>query len=93
MVKNHIESLVNDVLKNELVDHPDQYRDICLSPPCIMRIKTTALNLLKPFYVTCIAGEVYGEYHGKDSQNLSDVAVAVAKGIEELLAYKKAREQ
>jgi len=44
------------------------------------------LNHLSPFYVTTVTGEIYGEYRHKEIQNLSDVMVAVAKGIEALRA-------
>ena len=86
MVKNYMEKLVDDTLKKELLDNRDSYPLICLCPDCILEIKATALNSLTPFYVTCVAGEVFGEYRSKDIQNLSDVVVAVTKGIEHLIA-------
>ncbi len=94
MVKNYMEQLVSDTLKKELTDNRDAYPLICFCPECILEIKATALNILSPFYVTCVAGEVFGEYRSKEIQNLSDVVVAVVKGIEQLIAthpHQKAR--
>ena len=85
MVKNYMETLVEDTLQKELSENSNQYPGLCLCPSCIAAIQASALNHLKPFYVTCIAGEVFGEYHSKELQNLSDVLVAVVNGIQEVL--------
>ncbi len=85
MVKNYMESLVEDTLQKELESKAEQYADLCRCGGCIASIQVTALNMLRPFYVTCIAGEVYGEYHSKDIQHNSDVVSAVTRGIEQAL--------
>lgn len=84
MVKNYIETLVDSALKKELAENTEKYPQLCRCPSCLAAVKAAALNKLQPFYVTCIAGEVYGEYRGKELQNMSDVLVAVVKGIEEV---------
>lgn len=86
MIVNYMESMVDTVLKNEFTLSPEKYTDICRCDSCIAFIKATALNNLTPFYVTSVTGEIYGEYRHKEIQNLSDVMVAVAKGIEALRA-------
>lgn len=82
MVENYMAGMVERVLKTELTENPASYTDVCQCPSCIAHIKAIALNELPPFYVTTVAGEVYGEYRHKEQQNLSDVMVAVARGVE-----------
>ncbi len=72
-------------MEAELTDHPEKYYRLCKCPACIAAVQAAALNHLKPFYVTGMAGEVFGEYRNKELQNYSDVLVAVAKGMEETL--------
>ncbi len=84
MVQNYMETLVSKALKAELKDNAHKYMDVCQCPSCIAAIEVIALNRLKPFYVTTIAGEVYGEYQSKEAQSTSDVMVALGMGIEEL---------
>lgn len=86
MVQNYMETLVNNVLSAELAENPEKYADICQCPACLADVKCVALNSLPPYYITTLAGEVYGEYESKDLQKLSDVLVAVAKGIEAVRA-------
>lgn len=86
MISNYMETMVDNVLQGELRDNPQRYTDVCQCPACIARIKAVALNLLPPFYVTSVAGEVFGEYRHKELQHLSDVVVSVARGIEALRA-------
>lgn len=86
MVKNYMETLVADALQKELRDFPEKYTGLCHCPECITAVEVIALNELTPFYVTCVAGEVYGEYHNKALQMQSDVMVAVSKGIGEVTA-------
>ncbi len=74
--------MVREALQKELAENPHKYTGLCRCPLCMATIQATALNQLRPFYVTCVAGEVYGEYHTKDQQNYSDILVAIAKGIE-----------
>lgn len=81
-----MQTLVDKVLADELAASPEKYVDICQCPYCLAAVKAAALNELKPFYVTTVAGEVFGEYRHKELQNLSDVLVAVAKGVEALRA-------
>lgn len=83
MVKNYRQDQVEKVLQDELADHAEKYQDLCQCPACLAAVQAAALNHLKPFYVTGLAGEVFGEYQGKELQNYSDVLVAVAKGVEE----------
>lgn len=77
-----METLVREGLQKELNDNPHKYEDLCRCPSCMAAIQAVALNELPPFYVTGVAGEVYGEYRNKDLQNYSDILVAIAKGIE-----------
>lgn len=84
VISNYMETMVNKVLMEELRDHAANYTELCLCPSCIACAKATALNLLPPFYVTSAAGEVFGEYRHKELQHLSDVVVAMAKGLEAL---------
>lgn len=84
MVHNYMETLVTNALNSEFRDNPEKYVDVCHCPSCVAIIKAQALNYLAPFYVTGTAGEVYGEYRSKDLQRLSDVMVALGKGIEVL---------
>lgn len=86
MIMNYMETMVDNALNNEFDQSPALYADICHCDSCIALVKATALNSLPPFYVTTLAGEVYGEYHHKETQNLSDVLVAVAKGVQALRA-------
>lgn len=84
MVHNYMETLVSTALKNELAENPEKYTDVCQSPRCIAFIEAVALNHLKPFYVTGVAGTAFGEFKSKEYQHMSDVMVAIGKGIEEL---------
>lgn len=84
MISNYMETLVDNTMKTEFRDHADKYEGVCHCEGCRTIIKATALNCLKPFYVTSLAGEVYGEYQHKGTQQLSDVLVAVGKGVEML---------
>lgn len=84
MIQNYMETLVANVLKNELKDNKEKYNDICRCHACAAFIAATALNNLPPFYVTRVLGEVYGEFRSKVPQNHSDILVAVGKGMEAL---------
>lgn len=84
MVQNYMESQVREGLTRELNENPHKYTDLCRCPSCMATIQAVALNNLPPFYVTGVAGEVYGEYRNKDLQNYSDILVAIARGIEEV---------
>lgn len=84
MVQNYMETLVDNALKSEFRDHPDKYVSVCKCPSCIAYIKATALNDLAPFYVTSLAGEVFGEYQNKGLQQMAEVLVAIGKGMDAL---------
>ncbi len=84
MIHNHMETLVSELLKNELQSNPSKYVNLCKCEDCMARIETVALNNLDPFYVTCVSGEVYGSYHARDVQNLSMILVAIGKGVSSL---------
>ncbi|MDL2252574.1 late competence development ComFB family protein [Ruminococcaceae bacterium OttesenSCG-928-I18] len=85
MVKNYMQEQVAVMLEEELEDHGEKYKELCQCPACIAAVQAAALNHLPPFYVTCVAGEVFGEYRNKELQNYSDILVAIAKGVEETL--------
>ncbi len=84
MIHNHMETLVNEFLENELHSNSSKYANLCKCEDCMTRIKTVALNNLDPFYVTCVSGEVYGSYHARDVQNHSMILVAIGKGVSSL---------
>ena len=86
MVKNYMEEPVAEMLDTELRENPGKYSNLCQCPACVAAVKAASLNHLKPFYVTCVAGKVFGEYRHKEIQNYSDVLVAIAKGMEETKA-------
>ena len=87
MVQNYMESLVAEALKTELVDHAAKYQSVCTCPQCLARIQAVALNHLDPFYVTCIAGEVYGEYRSREAEHMSQVMVALGKGFDDVARH------
>lgn len=81
MVQNYMETLVTEMLSEELAANPHKYTDVCQCPVCLARIRAVALNNLDPFYVTTAAGEVFGEYASRENQNLSDIMASIGKGI------------
>ena len=85
MIQNYMETLVGQALDKELGEHREKYDNLCQCPSCIALVKATALNQLKPFYVTCVAGKVYGEYRMKEIQSQSDILVAIGKGIDSVV--------
>ncbi len=89
MVQNYMETLVDNVLTDEFASHPEKYQAICKCSRCISIIKSAALNNLKPFYVTSLTGEVFGEFQYKAKQHMTDVLVAVGRGIDELMRFEE----
>lgn len=86
MVQNYMETLVREMLLEELAENPHKYTDVCQCPQCLVQIQVAALNHLPPFYVTGTTGEVFGEYQSRESQNLSDIMAAIGRGITEVTA-------
>lgn len=84
MISNYMETIVANTLEDELKSNPQKYTDVCRCPECMAIAKCVALNNLPPFYVTSLAGEVFGEYGLKEQQNRSDVLVAIGRGLDEL---------
>lgn len=82
MIQNYMAVLVAQTLDRELKANPQKYSGLCLCPSCLVFMQAYALNQVPPFYVTCVAGEVFGEYRHKELQYQSDILVAVTKGIE-----------
>lgn len=76
-----METLVDEILREELAENPQKYVDVCQCPLCMARIEAVALNELPPKYVTGTTGKVFGEYESRESQRLSDIMVAIGKGI------------
>lgn len=80
MVKNYIEVLVDEILKDSM--KKDKSFVVCNCEECLDNIKAIALNNIKPFYVTCKVGEVYGTYNNKVVQNRANIAVELSKAAE-----------
>lgn len=81
-----METLVSQMLHNELKENPHKYLDVCQCPLCLARIQAVALNQLKPKYVTGTTGKVFGEYESRESQQLSDIMAAIGMGIAQISA-------
>lgn len=84
MVQNYMETLVREALQRELAENAHNYPDLCLCPACLVQIQVHALNHLDPFYITCVAGEVYGEFRSREVRRMSEVMVSVTRAIEEV---------
>lgn len=80
MVKNYMEILVDEILKDSIKKNKSFVK--CGCEECIDNIKAIALNNIKPFYVTCKVGEVYGTYNNKIVQNRADIAVEISKAAD-----------
>lgn len=84
MVRNYMEEMVNgyldEVLLSEKRDH--RFDEICKCEQCTDDMRAMALNHLKPFYITCKKGEVYGQFHNLVQQNRADVIREVVGAIE-----------
>ena len=87
LVQNYMETLVDDMLREELAENPHKYANMCQCPLCIARIEATALNALPTKYVTGTTGKVFGEYESRGPQNTSDIMAAIGKGIAEVTAH------
>lgn len=84
MIHNYMETLVDEMLRDELADNAYKYTGLCQCPACLAHIKAVALNSLPPFYTTGTTGQVFGEYQSRESQNLSDIMAAIGKGVAEV---------
>lgn len=84
MIYNYMETLVDQILLDEVQDNAHKYGGLCKCPSCLARIKTVALNNLPPFYVSSMAGKVFGEFESKEQKNRAEVLVAIGRGIEEV---------
>lgn len=82
MLKNYMEELVDYYVKQVIEDNHELYPSLCKCAACVAEIKAETLNHLKPFYITCKTGEVYGEYNIKEQQETADLIKEIAKAIE-----------
>lgn len=85
-LKNYMLDLVNLMLPKFLNDNILKYGDIILNKDIQTEIKTQALNLLPPMYITTKIGAVYGEYNMREVQKQADVSMAFSKATEAVLA-------
>lgn len=83
MIRNHMETIVEEMMRTLLRDNANRYAMVCGCSSCMAYAQATALNLLPPFYITGVAGEVYGEYH--EAKNRLTLQTAIAKGLEQLI--------
>ena len=74
--------IVVDEILNDLLDNNDDYKCDGRCESCISDIKAKALNNLKPFYITCKKGEVFGEYFIREFQNNTNALMEIVKAIE-----------
>lgn len=84
MVHNYMETLVKEMLMEEISANPHKYTNVCQCSHCLVQIQAVALNHLSPFYVTGTTGQVFGEYQSRESQNLSDIMAAIGHGFAHL---------
>ncbi|EQB85754.1 competence protein ComFB [Clostridium punense] len=77
MVKNYMEIVVDNILKNVLLD----YDSMCKCEKCCEDIKAIALNNLKPIYVVTQAGNVYAKVNELEIQFSADVIKELVKAI------------
>lgn len=85
MVKNQVEAIVEKALFKELKENAQRYSGLCTCPSCLAAIQAASLNYLEPFYITCVAGQVFGEFRSQEIQHYSDIHVAISKGIEDVI--------
>lgn len=81
LIKNYNEVIINEVI-NDLIENGKDDFFACTCEDCINNIKAIVLNEMKPFYVTCKVGEIFGQYKSKDPQGIVDVISKVAKAKE-----------
>lgn len=93
MVHNYIETLVKEALQRELSENAHKYGDVCQCAACLAQIQVRALNKLDPFYITGLAGEVYGEFRSRELQRMSEVMVAIVTSIKEVRGTEQCRKQ
>ena len=80
--KNYMEVLVDQYLQEALEGAGYKASEFCRCPGCIARMKAEALNHLKPFYITCKEGEVYGHFGNSDLQSKANIMREIVKAIE-----------
>ncbi|MEG0692616.1 MAG: late competence development ComFB family protein [Oscillospiraceae bacterium] len=81
MVKNYTEVIV-DYLINDLILNEEKNFFACTCDACMDNIRAITLNALKPFYITCKVGEVFGDFQSKEIQNRVDVLTEVVRAKE-----------
>lgn len=86
MVKNYTEVIVDEVMADLIRSEKDGFFS-CQCEDCLDCVRAIALNKLKPFYITCKVGEVFGKYKNMDYQQKSDVVVEVVRA-KEIVALK-----
>ncbi len=72
------------MLEAELSQHAHKYETLCQCPACKAAIQAAALNQIRPYYVTGVMGQVHHTFHNKVRQNVSDILVALGRGIDEV---------
>lgn len=77
MVKNYMETLVENKLLSILEDFPDT----CRCDRCIDDIKAKALNQLKPLYFVEEKGDVYTRLNSLQAQFETDIVTELIKSI------------
>ncbi len=80
-MKNYVEVIVDEVIM-DLVSNEEKTFFACTCEFCMDNIKAMALNRLKPFYVTCKVGEVFGNFQSKEVQNRVDVLAEIVRAKE-----------
>lgn len=80
MVKNYMEHLVDEILHDMMRDADHNF--VCTCDACLDGMRAIVLNNIKPFYVTCKTGEVFGEYSNKTLQNRVDILSEIARAKE-----------
>lgn len=78
MIKNYTEVVVDEVFSDLLKTEGEGFF-ACTCEVCVDSIKAIALNKLKPFYITCKVGEVFGKYKIKEFQLKTDVVTEIVK--------------
>lgn len=80
MIKNYNEILVEQYL-HELLEGDSKYEGTCRCEECMDDVMAKALNNIRPFYVTCKRGEVFGKFRAQDYQTKSDMLQEIVKAL------------
>lgn len=81
MVKNYTEVILDEMIAGYMTaEHKAFFACTCES--CMDSIKAITLNALKPYYVTCRTGEVFGTFQGKETQNKVDILAELTRAKE-----------